>query len=450
MSSRIFGSCIAASIIACGVAVAQSNASAPPLNQIRTIALERGGCNACPHYSITFSWDGRVQYHGSPASTLIGDYSSDADFSSLADWVASQKLDGLAGVYGTGSADVPSMKLTIVRASGATVIDARDASAAPLAAIGAGAVLDGYIETPWWRPTGPLDTFVGWFLDDSKPGELRRLHIYPMGYSVAHVDPVTFRPDPCSPYGFVVSGGGYEVAIDRLTRSATLKTFDQPPVLTPIDAHVGTIEIKGTQAAGVYRRVSEQDIDQAEDRVIRDANARTCVGATPTPLTSPTPPLASATPPPKRPHTPIESVTLARSFCLPICSHFSATYRSDGTATFHGISFADPMGYNVGHVDFARMAAWLDAQDIDSYDGTFGAPEFDARETSIHVVRTDRTRTSSFWAGGSRIFRQALFGSPSPWKVMQGRCGGSRPPSLIASSATTHLIQVKPFSEKRP
>jgi hypothetical protein len=410
---RAAGSFFTASLLACGIAGLCSSAtpsfadaaagSSPLPAQIRTIVLERGGCKACPHYSITLSSDGRTKFHGISGVDMIGDYSSAVDFWDLADWIEAQKFDALAGVYGNSSANGPSMKLTIERNRSTAVIEARDANAAPLAAFGAAAAIDGYVEEPWWRPAGPLDSYVGWFLDDSRPGVLRRLDIYPLGVAVAHVDPVAERSDPCSSDGVaVVSVGGYDVVVDLETRSAQLRTFDQPPALIPLELRSDTLVISSGDAAGTYRRVTERDVDEALESLAGSAKSQppTCVSTPPEASTAPAPLSATRTPTRAGVQAPITSVTLTRSFCVVGCSAFTVTYRNDDTATFSGTLHVDPLGNSVGQVDFQRIASWLDSQGIDRFDGRFGTRVLDGRTTSLRVVRSDRTIDFEFSGGG--------------------------------------------------
>src|SRR5579859_6290696 len=82
-------------------------------------------------------------------------------------------------------------------------------------------------------------------------------------------------------------------------------------------------------------------------------------------------PVPTATPDklPVIPESTIESIRLDRLGCLVRCRVYTLIFWSDGTAVYRGERYVDRIGTFAGTTDFAQVAAWLDSENVDSYNG---------------------------------------------------------------------------------
>lgn len=118
----------------------------------------------------------------------------------------------------------------------------------------------------------------------------------------------------------------------------------------------------------------------------------------------------------------ITEVALQRTWCLGFCPVDKVTLKSDGTAQYTATMNTKLTGDFTATFwkdDFARLAQWLESENIFEMKDSYGNPNTDAPDQIISIVRNNQRKTIINHIGNSLIFwgmEQAIRGFTSDIK----------------------------------
>jgi hypothetical protein len=151
-----------------------------PKSTLDSITLARRGCHwGCPSYTLRFSRGDVATYEGYGHVDKIGKYSGYVDFDLVAAWLDSQDVDAYAGRYGTLVSDSDYLTVTLSRSDQVIVIDSHDTGSLPVRVQGAIEAIDGFGDGVRWKPSGAIESYLGYFLNENTPNELLAVQVSP-------------------------------------------------------------------------------------------------------------------------------------------------------------------------------------------------------------------------------------------------------------------------------
>ena len=154
----------------------------PPLppTDIREIRLDLSGClGRCPSYYVIFRSDDSATYYGRFFVPRVGRYTGRTYFKSIAAWLDSEHIDRFTDSYALNWLDAPGAKITVVRKNRTKSITTSNMEFLPPAVVGIINALAGFAENVRWQPAGALESYLGTFIDNAEPEDLRVLEISP-------------------------------------------------------------------------------------------------------------------------------------------------------------------------------------------------------------------------------------------------------------------------------
>ena len=224
-------------------------------------------------YNVVFRSDGSATYYGLFYVPRFGKYIGHVDFQMVAAWLDSENVDKFQDLYGQLVFDGKPVTLTVVRKDGTKTIHAAIEEDLPPQVIGIENALDGFADRIDWQPADAIDSYLGIFVDDSRPGILARLYIYPdMNERDDRADGSIGLSslDRCAPSGVLQR----EIPISVRTENARyVITEDRPPknlhattraesMSMDIDGHRTTFRrVTWTQARAIWDDFKPKKVD---------------------------------------------------------------------------------------------------------------------------------------------------------------------------------------------
>lgn len=210
-------------------------------------------------------------YIGKDNVDKIGSFSGTIDFELVAAWLDTQLIPQYPPVYGEGVEDAERLVLTIVRPDRTVVIQSLSTYNMPVTLQGVVAAMDGFGDSVRWKPASALDSFEGYFLDESKPGVLTNLELRQFRSAESQGIYYEIDPDHCKSVGEQLDVrlfGSRAVGSQRSYQTTDYRQKELgPPISVNVRASDITLSVGNRHYQKIFRRVSFREFWTAIEKI---------------------------------------------------------------------------------------------------------------------------------------------------------------------------------------